>query len=447
MPHVALVPFTGLRIRERQLLELGMSLPGLRRRSAAIAELPALGLLTLAGLTPQSWTQSYHESELKGSDAGGTADELVEQVVAQQPTLAAVSALTASVREAYQFSQKLRKRGIPVVIGGLHATVLPDEALTHCDSVVIGEGEPVWRQVLGDAAAGRLQRQYRSAAPFDLAHAPLPRFDLLGDRQRPRMTLQTERGCPFACDFCGASRLLGPFREKPVNRVAAELAALHRLDPGPWLELADDNTFAGQRDPLPLLEALRQSGARFFTEADWRIGERPELLRELALSGCVQVLVGIESLVFRYPGMGEKRAELSRIMNAVDAIQQSGVVVNGCFIIGAEGETEASLDRLTQFVLGSPLAEVQLTLQTPFPGTSLYRRLLRQGRLLEDRGWPHYTLFDVVYRPDRMTVVELEAGFRRVISAVFSPAASARREQIRRAVWKRRSAARVRQNP
>ena len=143
------------------------------------------------------------------------------------------------------------------------------------------------------------------------------------------------------------------------------------------------------------------------------------MLRELASSGCVQLLVGIESLVFRYPGMGEKRAELSRITDAVEAIQQAGVAVNGCFIVGADGETNESLDRLARFILDSPLAEVQLTLQTPFPGTSLYRRLRREGRLLADRGWPHYTLFDVAFRPDRLTVAELEKGFQRVIGAVF----------------------------
>jgi radical SAM superfamily enzyme YgiQ (UPF0313 family) len=148
------------------------------------------------------------------------------------------------------------------------------------------------------------------------------------------------------------------------------------------------------------------------------------------------VLVGIESLVFRYPGMGAKQAELDRIIDAVEAIQEAGVAVNGCFIVGADGETRASIDRLVEFILESPLADVQLTLQTPFPGTGLRRRLQRQGRLLE-RGWSHYTLLDVTCQPDLLSVEQLEQAFREAIAAVYSAPAAARRKAIRRRVWQR----------
>jgi radical SAM superfamily enzyme YgiQ (UPF0313 family) len=281
-----------------------------------------------------------------------------------------------------------------------------------------------------------LQRRYHAAAAFDLALAPVPRFELLGSGRRPRWTLQTERGCPLACDFCGASRLLGSFREKPVANVTRELQAMNQVDAEPWLELADDNTFADRRDSEQLLSALGASGARYFTEVDWRIGERPELLRDLAASGCVQVLLGIESLSFRYPGMGAKSAEIERIMDAVRAIQAVGIVANGCFIVGAEGETHQSMDRLASFINASELAEVQLTLQTPFPGTQLHRRLQHEKRLLEPRDWSSYTLFDVTYQPDQLTPHELEQGFRRVLQTVFSQEAADRRSRLRRNIWK-----------
>lgn len=431
MPHVAFVPFSGFRIREAELLELGMTLPGLTARAKAIGELPALGLLTLAGMLPQGWTCSYHP-------VSQANQEFVERIVAEQPTLVAVSALTASVEEAYQFCDQLRARGVAVIIGGLHATTCPDEAQPHCDSVVVGEGEFVWPDLLRDAEQQQLKPRYVSAE-YAAKHVtrldwPIPRYDLLGTSP-PRFTLQTERGCPLACDFCGASRLLGPFREKPLAAIRRELEAIQRIDPNPLIELADDNTFVGQRDFTDLFDLFEQSGIRYFTEADWRIGERPELLVRLAASGCTQVLVGIESLVFRYPGMGGKQAELDRMMDAVAAIQQAGVAVNGCFIIGAEGETRESLDRLVQFVLASPLAEVQVTLQTPFPGTGLRRRLERAGRLLADRGWSHYTLFDVTYQPDSMSVAELETGFRDVLKQLFSAEATRRRQRIRRECW------------
>jgi radical SAM superfamily enzyme YgiQ (UPF0313 family) len=427
MPHVAFVTFTGLRVREDSLRELGMTLPGLHRRATALSQLPALGLLTLAGLTPDEWTFSYHEAEDDPAD-------LIERVAAERPHLVAVSALTASINDAYRFCAMLRRREIRVVLGGLHVTACPQEAARFGDSVVIGEGEPIWPQLLADATAGILQPVYHATAPFDLARSPIPRFDLLGARQPPRFTLQTERGCPFACDFCGASRMLGRFREKPLSNVQAELNAIASHSTSPWLELADDNTFAGNRDSEALLELLGASGARYFTESDWRIGERPDVLRKLSSSGCVQVLIGIESLVFRYPGMGAKQAELDRVMTAVQAIQDAGVAVNGCFILGADGETLQSLERLTEFILDSPFAEVQLTLQTPFPGTALYERLQREGRLLPNRDWSHYTLFDVTYQPDRMSVADLEHGFEDTVRVVFAPTVTQRRSNIRKRI-------------
>ena len=427
MPHVAFVPFVGARVREPEMRALGMSLPGLRRRVEAVGALPALGLLTLAGLTPTDWSRSWHE-------AGPGQPDPLEAVLAEQPTLIAISALTASIEEAYAFATAARARGARTVLGGLHATTCQAEAGAHVDAVVVGEGEPVWARVLQDAAAGALAPRYQARAPWDLAQAPLPPWELLGSVGRPRYTLQTARGCPLACEFCGASRLLGSYRVKPASTVAAELKAITSRDPRPVIELADDSTFAGDRPAGPLLEALAESGARWFTEADWRIGERPDVLAGLAAAGCVQVLIGVESLVRRHRGMGPKSVDPQRIVDAAAAVQDHGVPVNACYIVGADGETRATLDGLAGHLDEAPFADLQLTLQTPFPGTALRRRLQREGRLLPDRGWSHHTLFDVTYVPDRLSPAELEAGFREVVEHVFRPAAQARRDGIRRRI-------------
>jgi radical SAM superfamily enzyme YgiQ (UPF0313 family) len=428
---VALVAFTGLRTRRAELAALGVTLPGLRARAAAIGQLPALGLLTLAGLTPDDWSQSYHEFD---PSAGGQA-ALVAAVAGA--TLVAVSALSASIGDAYAFADAVRAAGGRVAIGGLHVTACPEEAAVHADAVVVGEGEPVWAGLLGDAASGTLQRRYQAAAPFDLAQSPEPRFDLLGDRDRPRFTIQTQRGCPLACEFCGASRLLGKFREKPAALVARDLAALARHTPHRFVELADDNTFAGGRDHGALLDALRTSGARWFTEGDWRIGSDPALVQALAAAGCVQILVGLEAIDHRHPGMGPKTATWEAMMAAVETIQAHGVAVIGCFLAGNDGETPATIDHLVATLLDSPLADVQLTLPTPFPGTPLRARLEADGRLLPDRDWSHHTLFDVCYQPDAMTVAELELGFRRALQRLFAPDAARKRARIRRTIWRR----------
>jgi radical SAM superfamily enzyme YgiQ (UPF0313 family) len=201
------------------------------------------------------------------------------------------------------------------------------------------------------------------------------------------------------------------------------------------LELADDNTFAGARDHRPLLEVLAAANIRYFTESDWRIGEREDLLRDLAASGCVQVLVGIESLVHAYLGFGKKQTDLPRVIAALDAVQEHGIAVIGCFVLGADGETTASVKRLTQFLLNCRLADVQVTLQTPFPGSPLRKRLAKAGRLLVGRDWDHYTLFDVTFLPDSMTVAELERGYRELAGVVYSAVENERRSKIRRSIW------------
>jgi radical SAM superfamily enzyme YgiQ (UPF0313 family) len=432
MPHVAFVAMSGFRVRESEMIALGMQLPGLQQRAGAVAALPALGLLTLAGMTPDHWDCSYHE-------VSGDVRDAASSIVATGPTLVAISALTASILDAYALADLLRAENILVVIGGLHATTMPDEAGAHADAVVIGDGEPVWPSIIEAAEGGRLRPRYRAALPFDLAEAPTPRFNLLGSKERPRFTLQTSRGCPLACDFCGASRLLGPYRTKPaahVERELAEIVALHSRRPS--IELADDNTFAVRRDSIEMLDVLERSGVRYFTECDWRIGERPEVLERLAASGCVQVLVGLEALEPRHSGMGAKAAPLPRIMDALARVQDSGVAVIGCFVVGGDGEDYESLHALGEFLINCPLADVQLTLQTPFPGTSVRSRLEREGRLLPDRSWESCTLFDLTYQPDRLSVEQMESGFRSLVKFVFSQSPTSRREQIRRDIWARR---------
>lgn len=426
--HVSFVSFVGLRVREQELLALGINLPGLGKRRRAIAELPALGLLTLAGLMPEGWTCSYHE-------VNTWKDDFIDELIQENPCFVAISALTASIREAYSFAASLRIRGIRTVIGGLHATACSTEAAKYADAVVIGDGEPVWSKLLDDAWTGKLSAFYKSQNFFDLRDSKAPRFDLAAAVPRSRFTVQTQRGCPFACEFCSASRLLGSYREKPTYLVRKELHELKDVVARPVVELADDNTFAGARNQRDFLGVLADADIRYFTETDWRLGERGDVLVDLAASGCVQVLVGVESLVHTYAGYGKKQADLARIMDALYAIQDHGIAVIGCFVLGADGETQASIAQLGQFLTDCKLADVQVTVQTPFPGSLLRKRLVKEGRILTDRDWGHYTLFDVTFVPDSMSVAELERSYRELASVVYSAAENSRRATIRRKIW------------
>ncbi len=421
--RIGLIAMSGVRVRNKALAALGVTLPGFVRRGQVIASLPSLGLLTVAGLTPSHHEVTYVEVE----DIRGLR-ELPEF------DLVGISSFTAQVDEAYALADRYRGRGIPVVLGGLHASLLPREALEHADAVVAGGAEGTWPRLLQDFAGGRLSRLYRGA--YDRVFEPglyvMPRFDLLDGRPYNRITVQTSRGCPRACEFCAASlRITARFNQKPVERVIAEVREARRWFPEPFVEFADDNTFLNKRWSKALLRALIPEGIHYFTETDASVADDPELCDLLAASGCRQVLIGFESP--RTEDLGGidpadwKRRQAPRMLRIIDTLQSRGVSVNGCFILGLDGHTPDVFPQVLDFVRSSGLAEVQYTVLTPFPGTPLYERLRREGRLLQERFWDRCTLFDVNSVPRGMTVEELETGLRWLFAETYSAEATAAR--------------------
>jgi radical SAM superfamily enzyme YgiQ (UPF0313 family) len=329
--------------------------------------------------------------------------------------VAAIASYSAQIKDAYALSDRYRAQGVRTVLGGLHVTARPDEAAAHADAIVIGEGELSWPLVVGDLAAGRLQARYApDGREFSLADAPLPRYDLLDMDRYNRITLQTQRGCPWRCEFCAASIRLTPlYKTKPIERVLAELHEIKRLWPRPFIEFADDNTFVNRRHSKELMRALIGERIRWFTETDIAVADDPELLSLMRQAGCAEVLIGLES-----PTLGGiegvelrrnwKRSRFARYMEAIEAIQGNGVTVNGCFVLGLDGDGPEVFDAVADFVGESGLFDVQVTVLTPFPGTPLYDRLLAEGRLLDPTAWERCTMFDVNFRPQGMSPETLQ---------------------------------------
>lgn len=434
MPRLTLVSMSGLRVVDPELLALGMRLPGLRRRASALAQLPPLGLLSIAAVVDSDWTSEL----IIDQSTEATADTL-QRILKTQPDVVAFSSLSASADRASQISERLRQRQITTVIGGLHATGAPEWAAERFDIVATGDGEVTLPMVLSDWGNHSLRRIYSPNAPADISLAPPPRWDLWSQDVTPRYTVQTMRGCPWACQFCAASRLLGPARVKSRTRIQQELKQIASTQRRPWIELADDNTFAGERDPVDFLDDLKAIGARWFTESDWLIGKRPELLRRIASSGCRQILIGLESPIHTFAGMGGKTASWDSMIDAIENIQDAGIVVNACFIVGVDGETEKSIAALGDYLETAPFGEIQVTLQTPFPGTRLYDSMRHQDRLLYD-DFSRHTLFDVTYQPDAMSADQLRRAFRQLIGRVFSIAQQQRRNLISRTIRRNRRA-------
>src|SRR5437763_468433 len=335
--RIGFIAMSGIRAQNQELLQLGLTLPGFVERSKVIASLPSLSLLTLAGLTPKKFEVEYREIfDLKQSG------ELPEDY-----DLVAITSLSAQIYEAYKVADFYRSKNIPVVMGGLHVSSVPQEAKEHCTSVVIGEGEPLWPQLLADFERGALQPLYIQSPGglYDLRAAPMPRFDLLDPNKYNRITVQTSRGCPHKCEFCASSILLtSRYKLKPVEKVIAELHEIKKIWSRPFIEFADDNSFVHREHYKRLLRELAKENLRWFTEADVRVAEDGELLALMRDSGCQQVLIGLES---------PHRASLDRIelksnwklrqqdsyKDAIAKIQSYGITVNGCFIFGLDGDT------------------------------------------------------------------------------------------------------------
>ena len=416
--RIGFIAMSGVRAQNAELLAAGLTLPGIIERSKVIASLPSLSLLTLAALTPPQFDVDYREiADIRA--AGELPDDY---------DLVAITSLSAQIFDAYAIADQYRRRGIPVVMGGLHVTSLPDEALEHCSAVVIGEGEPLWPRLLADFERGAMQRIYRSdpAGLYDLRDAPVPRFDLLDPEKYNRITVQTSRGCPHKCEFCASSILLTPrYKLKPVAKVIAEIHAIKRVWSRPFIEFADDNSFVSRAHYKELLRAMIPEKLRWFTEADIRVAEDDELLGLMRDSGCKQVLIGLESprrasLAGIETASNWKERQFERYMTAIERIQSRGITVNGCFILGLDGDTPEVFNEVFEFVRASGLYEVQVTMLTAFPGTSLYRRLKNEGRILRDRAWDLCTLFDLNLRPRDMTVAELQSGFVALVKRLYT---------------------------
>ena len=429
---IGLLAMSGVRAHDKKLMEFGLTLPGCVDRSKVVASLPSLGLLYLAAVTPPLQGIAKGEHEVRYFEAEGDGREPAEVYGCD---LVAISTFSAQVFEAYAIADRLRAHGVKVAMGGVPVTAMPEEALGHADYAVVGEGARTWPAVVRAAEEGRrgLMFNARDHGAVEVGALPVPRYELLGDRPYNRFTVQTSRGCPWRCEFCASTVMLSErYRKRSVGDVVRDIEAICRVRERPFIEFADDNTFVDKAWGKELCRALKPLGVKWFTETDVTVGEDDELLTLMREAGCRQVLIGLES-----PGRGalegiELRGNVKakwhgRYLEAVRNIQRHGVTVNGCFILGLDDHDTGIFAEVLEFAQSVPLYEVQITLLTAFPGTPLYGRLLREGRVVEAGRWDLCTLFDVNYRPAKMTGEELKEGLYWLGARLYSAEATERR--------------------
>ncbi len=329
--------------------------------------------------------------------------------------LVGISCLTGTAPRAYRMAARFRARGVPVVLGGVHVTLRPEEAARHADAIVTGFAERAWPALLRDFAAGRMRPVYEGGQP-DLAGLPRPRRDL----QRrfayaaPRTVFAT-RGCTNACDFCAVPAAAQVWRTRPVGEVIDEIRAL----PGRRfvfndVSLAEDRDYAIEL--LTALVPLRRAWGGLITA---RSAADEPLLDLMARSGCQYLLLGFESAdgdTLRGIRKGFNDAVPYRRLMA--AMHARGISVQGCFIFGLDGDTPEVFDRTTALVQDLRIDIPRYAIYTPYPGTEAFERLEREGRLLH-RDWSRYDTRHAVFQPSGMSPADLEAGYRRAYRETF----------------------------
>lgn len=371
------------------------------------------GLLVIASLTPPE-----HELELIDENVDGIDFD-------KKYDLIAITAMTHQATRAYEIARLFRERNIPVIIGGIHATVLPEEACQHADSVVIGEAENVWKQVLNDFSGRRLMPRYHSDHQVDLTRLPVPRYDLLKSKPYNMVWIQTSRGCPHDCGFCCASRVYGKsYRHKTVEQVMDEIRAVQQVHPHTLIGFADDNLFSDRKYAYGLLDALGEVKVNWIGQSDISIAKDQSLLKSIREGGCVALLTGFESInESNLRGLDSSNWKMNRIKDyreSIQSIQGAGIGLIGTFIIGFDNDDTSVFDKLTDFIIKNHLAGAQIAALTPFPNTKIAERLASEDRIL-DTPWENYTLYDVNIKPKNMSSHQLEAGIVDTFKRVYAP--------------------------
>jgi len=403
-----------------------------KKEEAFLFRLSFLNLPYVAALSPPG-------SEVK------IVDEAFEKVdFGEKVDLVGITAQTPVAPRAYQIADEFRKRGIPVVMGGVHASMLPQEALQHVDAVVVGEAEAVWPDLIKDLRRGQMRRIYVGSEFINPSDFLLPRRDLLNEKfYFPLKLLETTRGCPHRCDFCGVSKFFGfRYRNRPIPEIERELSTLFQkgpvMSPGlkkflsllnkdlPYflkrrlLYIIDSNIAGDKRFCLELLSLLKGFDLLWYGHAPVSIAFDQKLLEGFAQSGCIALNIGFESFSTQnLNAMGKGFNQPSRYTEAVQRIHDQGIGIMGTFIVGLDDDDPGVFQRIIDFCMDSKLDWALTFIMAPYPGTDSFSRLEKEGRIF-CRDWEKYDSLNVVYQPLRMSVEELEKGMRRIWKEVFS---------------------------
>ncbi len=404
--------------------------PAMIKKPHGLSEKPIfcfepLALGVLVGLTPPGIEVELLDDRFDRIDYAASRD------------LVGISVKTFTARRAYQIADEFRRRGVSLILGGHHVSLLPEEAREHADSVFIGEAETAWEGVLEDASQGCLQPIYRGGREAQYPPIRINRKLFEKKKYLPAAAVETARGCPYNCDFCSVTTFFGhTFRRRSVGQLVDEIRSLRQKT----ILFVDDNIVGDVETAKELFAALIPLKVRWMSQASISMTRDLELMDLMRQSGCAGVLVGIESL------SGDNLKDIRKGWNlarqdystALRITREHGVAIVGSFIVGLEHDTAESLDATLEFAIHEKLFAVLFNMLIPFPGTELYEQFQRAGRLRYEKWWldADYRYGQAVFQPKNFSAQWLEQkrmqmyrkfyGVRSIGSRLLEPLANIR---------------------
>jgi radical SAM superfamily enzyme YgiQ (UPF0313 family) len=378
---------------------------------------PTLALTSIAAATPPDWTVAYwDENLLQGPPPGDPFPEIV-----------GISVHLTFAARAFELARWYRQRGAKVVLGGLHVLSCPEECAPHADALAVGEGVQLWGSILRDAQAGKLRPRYEGSYREPYRNDPAPRRALLSRRQFLTTTsLIATRGCHNRCDFCYLSTagLHMPYLLRDPEQIVEEF----RGDGQPYAVFVDNNLGSRPDYLRRLCRALRPLEKIWSAAVTIDVTDDPSLIREMAFAGCSGVFIGFESLQGEnIQDAGKKSPRPEDYARRVALLHDHGIQVNGSFVLGFDHDRPDVFERTAMWVEENRLECATFHILTPYPGTPLFDRMKREGRLLHE-DWTRYDTAHAVFRPKHMTPRQLEDGYAWCYERLFS----------HRSIWRRR---------
>lgn len=363
-------------------------------------QMESLPIATLKGLTPPDVDVVFY-------------DDRMEAIAFDAPTDAvAIPIETYTAARAYQIASEYRQRGVPVVMGGFHASLMPDEVARYADAVVTGEAEAIWPEVVDDLRHGKLRRRYHGEQR-PLGEIRVDRSVFAGKRYLPVGLVETGRGCKFPCEFCAIQTFFNrTYRARPVEDVVAEIREIRHQRK--LFFFVDDNFAGDMRAGMRLLPELAPLGIRWITQMSINAAHDDDFLAAMVRAGCRGVLIGFESLDENNLKLMNKRFNTMRggFSKALANLRRHGLFVYGTFVFGYEHDTAASFDNAVDFATEEGMYIAAFNHLTPFPGTPLYKRLQDEGRLRYEAWWrdPAYRYNDLPFLPKGMAPEDVTQG-------------------------------------